>query len=892
MPGIHRPYLDAICNHSFQFILILNHRGIIQTINPLLTQTCGTYVRNAVGAPLWEGGWWKVSGQTPHAVQQAVVKAAQGAVVEEETPFLDKNGKSRLGSWIFSPVRDGAGQVVEIILAGLDISERRQKERALAESDTRYKNLVNNIPGTAFRFAMSTNGDFHFNFVGENCITFFGYPARDIIENPGLAFERIPQPDRDKVYQAIQISAETLAPYKLEHRITRKDGKTIWVYTSSVPHRKETGKIIWDGIVLDITDRKTEKALLERSEKKWQDILVNTPQLGISLDTTGRITFANAYFLQLTGWQEEEVLGRDWFDLFIPDPIKETVRQVFLTTMKQKTTEGVSRYENDIKTKTGDLRNIAWSNVLTKDAAGKIKDITCLGIDLTERIRAETALKESEAKYRSMMESMDEAAYICSAEFRVEYMNPAMIKKIGRDATGEICHMAIHNRQEHCTWCQHPKIMKGQTVKTELFMENGEKTYFISHSPIYHTDGSVSKLSIYRDVTEIKRLETRLQQSQKMESIGTLAGGIAHDFNNLLFPIMGQAELLIEDLPQGSPEAESAHEIFKAGKRGRDLVRQILSFSRQSDKKVMPIRIQRVLKEVLKLSRATIPSDIEIIEDIRADCGRILAEPTQLHQVIMNLVTNAFHAVESAGGQIRITLDEIQEGPFTHPEQFPEAARHARLVVADTGVGIPPDLIGKIFDPYFTTKERGKGTGLGLATVYGIVKEYNGEIRVSSTLGQGTAFTLYFPILPQAPDDHRTPTAGKVKGGHERILVVDDEEAIAMLEKNMLERAGYAVTPRTGSIDALEKFRADPKAFDLVITDMAMPNMTGDRLAEKILTVRPDIPIIICTGFSERMDRTKARQAGIKGFLKKPIVAAELMRTIRDLLDDPRNAPA
>jgi len=483
-----------------------------------------------------------------------------------------------------------------------------------------------------------------------------------------------------------------------------------------------------------------------------------------------------------------------------------------------------------------------------------------------------------------MMESMDEAAYICSPEFKIEYMNPAMIKKIGRDATGENCHMAIHNRPEYCPWCQHARVMNGETIKTELFIDDSGETFFISHAPIFHTDSSVSKLSIYRDVTEIKQLEARLQQSQKMESIGTLAGGIAHDFNNILFPIMGLAEILLEDLSPGSQEAQSAREIFNAGKRGRDLVEQILSFSRQSDRQLMPLQIQRVIKEALKLIRATIPSDIRIQKDISPDCGKIMAEPTQLHQIIMNLLTNAWHAVEGTCGKIRVTLSETGQAPFD-PPSLDSIPSYARLVVEDSGIGIAPDLINKIFDPYFTTKENGKGTGLGLATVYGIVKEFNGEIRVASQPGKGTVFSLYFPILASDPDEDIKQIQPPVPRGHEHILVVDDEEPVVMLEKTMLQRAGYRVTDRTGSVNALERFKADPESIDLVLTDMAMPNLTGDRLAKEILNLKPEIPIIICTGFSERINPEKAGEAGIKGFLKKPIIKSELLGMIRDLLD-------
>ena len=388
-----------------------------------------------------------------------------------------------------------------------------------------------------------------------------------------------------------------------------------------------------------------------------------------------------------------------------------------------------------------------------------------------------------------------------------------------------------------------------------------------------------------RHVIEQKKTNQYLLKAQKMESIGNLAGGIAHDFNNLLFPIIGMSELLLDDFPEDSPEHESIKEILKAGKRGRDLVRQILSFSRQSEEQKIPVRIQQVLEEVLKLSRATIPSDIDISQDIQKDCGMIMGDPTQLHQVAMNLMTNAYHAVAQPGGQIHVELKEICFDENTPAKGLAPEFRYVLLKITDNGCGIEPHIQDKIFDPYFSTKETGKGTGLGLAMVYGIIQTHKGDIAVDSQPGKGSSFFIYLPVIDELPEMDTEDIGESLSGGSEHILIVDDEAIIVSLEHQMLSRLGYKISSHTSSLEALACFQKSPDDFDLVITDIAMPDIPGDVLAEKCLSLRPDIPIIVCTGFSDRIDPEKAKKSGIKGFLMKPLVQSEIARMVRRVLD-------
>ena len=389
-----------------------------------------------------------------------------------------------------------------------------------------------------------------------------------------------------------------------------------------------------------------------------------------------------------------------------------------------------------------------------------------------------------------------------------------------------------------------------------------------------------------RDTTDFKKMETQLQQAQKMEAIGTLAGGIAHDFNNILFPISGYTEMLLLDIHDDSPFHHSLSEILAGVKRARDLVTQILTFSRQREHELKPLKVEVVVKEALKLIRSSLPTTIEIRQNVNKDCGLVMADHTQIHQIVMNLCTNAYHAMEETGGKLTITLKEVELATEDLKDPSMISGKYVCLTVADTGPGMEQSIIDRIFDPYFTTKENGKGTGLGLAVVHGIVKSHGGHISVYSEPGKGTEFKVHLPVIKKQEETAKVETDAPIQKGDERILLVDDQDMIVHMEKQMFERLGYHVTTRISSIDALEAFRANPNKFDLVITDMTMPNMTGDKLSAEIMKIRSDIPVILCTGFSEMMSKEKAATLGIKGFLMKPIVIKDLSQIIRDVLDN------
>ena len=401
---------------------------------------------------------------------------------------------------------------------------------------------------------------------------------------------------------------------------------------------------------------------------------------------------------------------------------------------------------------------------------------------------------------------------------------------------------------------------------------------------------------IVEDITERNRakedrekLQAQLNQAQKMEAIGALAGGIAHDFNNILGAIIGYSELAKMKALEGGNVIAELDQVISAGDRAAKLVKQILTVSRQHRQEKKPVQIRYIVREALKMLRSTLPTTIEFKEDLVKESGIVNADPTQMHQVIMNLCTNAGHAMREEGGVLAVGLAHVELDDSLASKHFDLApGPYLRLTVSDTGHGMSPEIRDRIFDPYFTTKEMGEGTGLGLSVAQGIVKAHGGAISVYSEPGKGTTFHVYLPVTPEKAREEKEPEK-PLPTGAERILFIDDEPVLVEVGGRMLERLGYEVVVKTSSMEALELFRSGPGRFDLVITDLTMPRMTGDKLARELIGIRPDIPVILCTGHSKQVSEEKAKSLGIRAFVMKPISNRVVAEVVRKVLDEIKN---
>jgi len=643
-----------------------------------------------------------------------------------------------------------------------------------------------------------------------------------------------------------------------------------------------------------LTTRKQAEYALEKTKEQYRLLVENQTDMIVKFDREGLFQFVSPSYCRTFGKTRKELLGKSFMPLIHKDD-QDNVRKAIKSVFKPPFT---AHLEARALTKDGFCWQ-AWLNTAILDKDNQVESIVAVGRDIDDQKKIELALIKSEQQFRGLFDSITDLVYTQDLKGVFTSVNPSMCRLFGYDMdqlTGRIPADFMKPAFQSDFTNEYVEKIKNQGYHEGIscyFNKNREKFYIEYKSSLVKPDDGEPYISgIGRDVTErilsrkkVKQLQEQVAQSQKMESIGTLAGGIAHDFNNILFPIIGHAEMLLMDTAQDSSSLANLQEIYTSALRAKDLVKQILTFSRQGSSELKLMKMQPIVKEALKLIRSTIPATIEIIQDINDDCGVIKADPTQIHQIVMNLSTNAYHAMEETGGELKVSLKEIELGKSDKINSDIEPGLYACLTIADTGIGMDKDLIKKIFDPFFTTKETGKGTGMGLSVVHGIVKSMNGDIQVVSQPGDGSEFNVFFPVEKSFFEKPKFQTEKPIQGGKERILLVDDEEAILTMEKRLLERLGYQVISRTSSLEALEAFRAAPDRFDLVITDMAMPNMSGDKLSAKLIKIRPDIPVLLCTGFSETMSEEKAESLGIQGFLLKPIVMKDLDQKIREVLD-------
>lgn len=510
--------------------------------------------------------------------------------------------------------------------------------------------------------------------------------------------------------------------------------------------------------------------------------------------------------------------------------------------------------------------------------------------DITERKEIEDEVRLHHERFLTVLDSIDAAIYVADLEtYEVLFMNKHMIETYGQDMTGSICWKAIRRLSGPCDWCGRDNFDKEGDSEpgVHVWQEQNPftKRWYVNHDRVIKwTDGRMARLQIATDITDLKKMEAELRQAHKMEAIGTLAGGIAHDFNNILSSIIGFTELALDDVHKGTLLEDNLQQVYTAGKRAKDLVKQILAFARQSDEQVKPIQVSIIAKEALKLIRSSIPATIQIQQRIQSD-SLIMGTPSQVHQLVMNLCTNAAHAMDKDGGLLSVGLTDVHlSDRDSKAHGYLDPGDYLKLSVSDTGTGIPTEILDSIFEPFFTTKGPGEGTGMGLAVVHGIVVGYGGRIEVESHIDEGTSFFVYLPVSSKRANGEIELTE-HLPSGNEHILFVDDERPIVGMAGQLLERIGYRVTTRTSSVEALELFRDHPDDFDLVITDMTMPNLTGDEFAAEIRKIREDIPIILCTGYSRRISDDSIRKLGIKALVFKPVVKKDLAETIRKVLD-------
>ncbi|BCS89628.1 hybrid sensor histidine kinase/response regulator [Pseudodesulfovibrio sediminis] len=534
------------------------------------------------------------------------------------------------------------------------------------------------------------------------------------------------------------------------------------------------------------------------------------------------------------------------------------------------------------------------NETLTSKVAARTSDLNAanrrLRLDISKRAAVLRELQASEQRYRLLFEKDITGNFAADRGGLILDCNQAFAKLFNFSSPQEALGENIFILWDTMGADESLRDLvsgSGRLSNCEVVFKKGaiRRHLLLSCDSVINSAGEVDELRCYLfDISEPKRLEDQLRQSQKMEALGTLAGGIAHDFNNILGVILGYSEIIEASAEPDSGLDRRIKEVARAGRRARDLVTQILNFSRQGPQERHAMTLTPLIKEALKLLRSSVPSNVEIISRMETDFDHVMADPTQMHQIMLNLCGNASQAMQETGGTLTVTLADVQNAdPVTPPSDLGKPERFVRLTVSDTGPGIDPDVVGRIFDPFFTTKKQGEGTGMGLAMVHGIVKRHDGYLELENVPGEGAAFHVF---LPKSSEIERTETdiPADLVFREGRILFVDDEKPLTDIGREMLESCGFDVVTRTSSIEALEAFKFKPNDFDLIITDQTMPNMTGMEFAREVLKLRPGLPIILCTGFSDAVSYDRLRDIGIGDFIMKPMLKQDLMASISRLL--------
>jgi PAS domain S-box-containing protein len=604
---------------------------------------------------------------------------------------------------------------------------------------------------------------------------------------------------------------------------------------------------------------------------RYRLLTENQRDVVFAISPAGEVTYCSPAIVDLGGYQPGDLSDRRFEDFFVS---ADDVSRLFERLRSARSSPGSEAMDLLFKPKQGEPFRVEISGKPVLDGE-QVVAIQCVMRDITDRVRVEAERQ----RLAIAVEHAAEEIIVTDTQGVIQYVNPSFESVTGytRDEVIGKNQSILSGEHDQAFFEQlwHGKVWTGRFVHRKK--DGGLLQEEATISPIRDETGQlVGFVSVLRDITDQINLRAQLRRAQKMEAIGTLAGGIAHDFNNILSAILGYTELAAHSVEEDSPLRKDLNQVLIAAERARQLVAQILAFSRQAEQEHSPFQVSRVVKEVMQLLRASLPSTLTIRLRLEAETETVLGDPTQIHQVLLNLCTNAAQAMGNGEGLLEVTLVAEPAGTAR--------GRHLRLTVRDTGPGMAPEMIERIFEPYFTTKPKGEGTGLGLAVVHGIVKNHGGEIMVESTVGEGSAFHVLLPVVASKPESYvqaeRSPEPGS-----EHVLLVDDEEMLVEMMRRWLESLGYQVSAKTSSREALQLFRVDPQHFDLVVSDQTMPGMTGAELAQELYQIRPELPIILCTGYIRAISPDSIQGLGNVRCLGKPVSLTDLAREVRRALD-------
>jgi PAS domain S-box-containing protein len=815
------------------------------------------------------------------------------------TVLLTKGGKEVPIADSGAPIRDEAGNILGTVLVFRDCTVEREKEMALREQlalRVRLSQVAESVPGAIFSFLSRPDGSCCFPYTNAVIEEIFGATPEELAADAAVIFERMHPQDLPAVRKYMEECSISLGMWSGEYRVNHPRLGEIWVEGKAIPRRLEDGSILWTGFLQDSTQQRRTARNVREGEARLSAIIHSALNGIVTVDELQDVILFNPAAEQIFGWKESEALGRP-LDQFIPARYRAAHRQ-HLREFGQAQIMGRKMGQRDgifgVR-KNGEEFPLEAS-ISHVEFGGK-RVYTVILRDITEEKKAEEELKQ-QASLLDLAPVM-----VRDMENRIVFWSRGAEKLYGftkEEAQDRVSHELLQTEGPLPMHFLDQILRDSGMWEGELAQRtcDGGYVYVASQWVLYHDAKGqpIRILEVNADITARRHAEELQTRSQKLEALGTLAGGIAHDFNNILLAIHGNVNLAMADLPDHHPAQQSLTEIQKAWTRASELVRRILGFSRPQEQKKQAMELQPVIEEALRLVRATLPARVQIVSHFAADVPPVKVDAGQIHQVVVNLATNAAHAIGEKNGTIEVRLDAVNVSEDdTRSTANLEVGRYVRLFVSDDGCGMDRATMNRIFDPFFTTKKQGEGTGLGLSVVHGIVSSHNGAISVTSHLGEGTAFHLYFPVSTERPEVKPETAAAAARPHSERVLYVDDEEALVFLATRMLERSGYHVTGFTDAVTALKEFRAHPQDYDVVVTDLSMPRMSGFEFTEELRGIRKDVPVVLTSGFLQTEDQQRAEELGIRELIQKPatatLLAAALERIFSEQVARTQSAP-
>jgi PAS domain S-box-containing protein len=896
----------AIFEQTFQLMALLTIEGRVIESNRNSLQFSGIQESDVTGKPFWETPWWTHSTELQETLRGAVKKAAAGGFARFEATHFSADGSLHCMDFSLKPMMDEAGSVAFLIAEARDINERKRTEEALRESEAKYRLISENTGDIIWQFDLQTD---QFVYVSPSVHRLVGFTPEEIV---GQNMEAVLTPASmqyvrkrlPEVITALNAGDESVrvTTHKLDQ--LRRDGSVVPIEVVTALLQDAAGRVDRIiGVSRDITERKHAEDVLKESQRQLADIIDFLPDATFVIDGEGKVIAWNRAMEEMTGARAAAMLGKGGYEYALPfygerrpilidlvfGPI-EAVEAKYSILEKKGSMLAAETYIADLR---GWEAYLFCTASALYDSRGNIIGAIESIRNITERKLMEKAVVEAEAKYRDIFEKSVTGIYQITMGGRFLSLNMSIAQILGYDSPEDLLNTLSDAWQLYVHPERRSELLRSieeqgsaREFEVEYFRKDKSVVWVsLNVRPVRNSTGQIAYMEgTASDITDRKLLKARLDQAQKMEAIGTLAGGIAHDFNNILQPMIGYTEIVLDKLSPSHPLRDDLEQVLNSSLRAKELVRQILAVSRFTpEQERIPIDISSIIKEALKFLRSSLPTSIEIRQDIQT--GIALADPTQIHQVLMNLCTNAAHAMDNKGIlEIRLSHVDLSKRALTAQSIVDlEPGPYLELCVSDTGDGMDRATLERIFDPYYTTKEVGKGSGLGLAVVRGIVKHHEGTITVRSEPGRGATFSVFIPRA-----DVQSETTMKVNeplpSGSERILLVDDEPAVVDMGARLLAHIGYKVNSQTDSVNALEVFRSSPDEFDLVITDYTMPKLTGMDFAKEVRRMRPDMPIMLCTGFSEEITPDSVKELGME-LLMKPYGLSQISEAVRKILD-------